>query len=175
MKQPKKDPKTGIILASLFLGMFGFAYLCVPLYRMFCQKTGYGGTPKIVQFHSTKTANRIIKVQFVANVHRDLRWKFTPLQHETTIKVGQNALAFYRAENLTEKPIIGMATYNVTPEKAGQYFSKVACFCFERQLLYPNQAMDMPVQFYIDPEIIQDPDLDDVKLITLSYTFFEVK
>ena len=175
MKPQKKESKTGVILAVTFFGMFGLAYLCVPLYRIFCQKTGYGGTPKIVQFASTKTANRKITVQFVANVHRDLRWKFTPLQHETTIKVGQNALAFYQAENLTDKPIIGMATYNVTPDKAGQYFSKVACFCFERQLLHPNQRMDMPVQFYIDPEIMDDPDLEDVNLITLSYTFFEVK
>lgn len=171
----KKDPKFGIILPSIILFMFAFAYACVPLYKLFCQKTGFAGTPKIVQKMSSKVGNRIITVQFVANVHRDLKWKFTPLQSEAKVRVGQNALAFFQAENLTKKPIIGMSTYNVTPDKAAPYFSKVACFCFERQLLMPHEAMEMPVQFYIDPEIVNDRDLEDVNLITLSYTFFEVK
>ncbi|MDP2194248.1 MAG: cytochrome c oxidase assembly protein, partial [Alphaproteobacteria bacterium] len=146
-----------------------------PLYRIFCQKTGYGGTPQIVQFPSNTIKNRSITIQFVANTHRDLNWQFIPLQHEITIKIGQNALAFYKAKNLTVKPIIGMATYNVTPEKAAPYFHKVACFCFERQLLYPGQDMEMPLQFYIDPLMLDDPDMKDIHLITLSYTFFEVK
>ncbi|MBP9752740.1 MAG: cytochrome c oxidase assembly protein [Proteobacteria bacterium] len=171
----KKDPNLGIVLPSVILVMFAFTYACVPLYKLFCQKTGFGGTPKIVQKTSNKLGSRMITVQFVANVHRDLKWKFTPLQHEIKVRVGQNALAFFRAENLTDKPIIGMSTYNVTPDKAGQYFSKVACFCFERQLLMPGEAMDMPVQFYIDPDLAKDKDLKDVNLITLSYTFFEVK
>lgn len=167
------DQKTGLILASVIFVMLGLAYAFVPLYKMFCQKTGFGGTPKIVELASTKSTNRSITIQFVANTQRDLKWSFVPLQSELMIKVGQNALAFYKAKNLTDRPIIGMATYNISPDKAGPYFSKVACFCFERQLLLPNQAMDMPVQFYIDPEIMDDPDLKDVNLITLSYTFFE--
>jgi cytochrome c oxidase assembly protein subunit 11 len=171
----QKDHKLQIVLGSVILVMFAFAYACVPLYKLFCQKTGFGGTPKIVQKSSNKMGARMITVQFVANVHRDLKWKFTPLQSEIKVRVGQNALAFFKAENLTDKPIIGMSTYNVTPDKAGPYFSKVACFCFERQLLMPGEAMDMPVQFYIDPEIMNDKDLNDVNLITLSYTFFEVK
>ncbi|CAO5678605.1 MAG: Cytochrome c oxidase assembly protein CtaG [Holosporales bacterium] len=171
----KNDPKLGIVLASIILVMFAFAYACVPLYKLFCQKTGFGGTPKIVQKTSTKLGARMITVQFVANVHRDLRWQFIPLQSQIKVRVGQNALAFFKAQNLTDKPIIGMSTYNVTPDKAGQYFSKVACFCFERQLLMPGESMDMPVQFYIDPDLVKDKDLNDVNLITLSYTFFEVK
>lgn len=173
--QKNKDQKTGVILTFVIFFMLAFAYACVPLYRLFCQKTGFAGTPKIVQMGSTKIGSRIIKVQFVGNVHRDLRWDFTPLQDEITIRVGQNALAFYRAKNLTKRPIIGMSTYNVSPDKAAPYFNKVACFCFERQLLSADEEMDMPVQFYIDPDIVNDPDLNDVHLITLSYTFFEIK
>ena len=175
MKEKNKNSKLALIIGIVMFVMFAFAYACVPLYRLFCQKTGFGGTPKIVAFQSKKMGSRFIKVQFVANTHRDLKWKFTPLQSEVKVKVGQNALAFYKAENLTNKPIIGMATYNVSPDKAGAYFCKVACFCFERQVLYPGEAMEMPVQFYIDPEVVKDPDLNDVSLITLSYTFFEVK
>lgn len=170
-----KESKTALIITTVIFVMFAFAYACVPLYRLFCQKTGFGGTPKIVSFQSYKTGSRIMRVQFVANTHRDLKWQFTPLQSEIKVRVGQNALAFYEAKNLTDKPIIGMATYNVSPDKAGAYFCKVACFCFEKQILMPGEAMEMPVQFYIDPEIVKDPDLNDVSLITLSYTFFEVK
>jgi len=171
---PQKSQKTGLYLSLVVFFMLALAYASVPLYRLFCQKTGFGGTPKIVGFKSTQIGSRTLTVQFVANVHRDLKWKFTPLQNEMTIRVGQNALAFYYAENLTSKPIIGMATYNVSPDKAGAYFHKVACFCFERQMLHPHEGMDMPLQFYIDPDIVKDPDLQDVKVITLSYTFFEV-
>lgn len=169
------DSKMMIILSSMVLVMFSLAYAFVPLYKLFCKKTGFAGTPKIGQKMSIKLGHRILTVQFVANTHRDLKWKFTPLQSETKVRVGQNALAFFNAENLTDKPIIGMATYNVTPDKAAPYFSKVACFCFERQLLLPHEVVDMPVQFYIDPDIVNDHDLDDVNFITLSYTFFEVK
>lgn len=175
MSKIKKDQKAGLILSIGIFLMFAFAYACVPLYRIFCQKTGFGGTPKIVAMKSLKTGTRFLDIQFVANTHRDLRWKFTPLQSNIKVRVGQNALAFYKAENLTNKPIIGMATYNVSPDKAGAYFCKVACFCFERQILMPGEVMEMPVQFYIDPEISKDPELNDVSLITLSYTFFEVK
>lgn len=174
-KMMREDVKTALIVAMMAFLMFALAYACVPLYRLFCQKTGFGGTPKIVAFQSHKMAAREMTVQFVANTHRDLKWKFTPLQNQMKIRVGQNALAFYKAENLTDKPIIGMATYNVSPDKAGAYFCKVACFCFERQMLMPGEVMEMPVQFYIDPEIMKDSDLNDVSLITLSYTFFEVK
>ena len=116
--------------------------------------------------------DREITVRFNADVHRDLPWYFRPLQTEIKVKVGENALAFYESQNWSNKPISGMATYNVTPDKAGIYFNKVACFCFEEQVLSPQQRVEMPVQFFIDPDFATDPDLKDVHTITLSYTFF---
>lgn len=171
----KNDSKLGIILGAGALGMLAFAYASVPLYRIFCQKTGFGGTPKIVDFYSQKTVDRTITVQFAGTTHRNLFWKFTPSQHSMKVKIGENALAFYKVENLTNEPIVGMATYNVAPDKAGIYFNKVACFCFEEQTLKPKQAMELPVQFFIDPEFATDPNLKDVQTITLSYTFFKLQ
>lgn len=153
--------------------MLAFAYASVPLYRIFCQKTGFGGTTQVAIAPSTKIVDRIMHVRFNADVHRDLPWNFRPMQVQIDVKVGQNALAFYESHNYSDKPIVGMATYNVTPDKAGVYFQKVACFCFEQQTLEPHQRVNMPVQFYIDPEIMNDPSLNDVNTITLSYTFFK--
>lgn len=152
--------------------MLAFAYASVPLYRIFCQKTGFGGTTQVAIAPSTKVIDRTIVVRFNADVHRDLPWFFRPLQVQIPVKVGENALAFYESRNDSREPIIGMATYNVSPDKAGIYFQKVACFCFEEQTLQPGQHVTMPVQFFIDPEIMNDPELNDVKTITLSYTFF---
>lgn len=172
----KHDKNLGIILFFISITMLALAYASVPLYRLFCAKTGFGGTPKINQVAiSEKTVDREITVQFVANTQKNLPWRFIPLQNQIKVKIGENALAFYRAENLSSKPIVGMATYNVSPDKAGIYFNKIACFCFEEQLLEPKQAMDMPVQFFVDPQFAQDPDLDGLNTITLSYTFFQFK
>lgn len=172
----KKDSNLAIILIFLCAAMLGLAYASVPLYRLICQKTGFGGTPQVAISASTHlSSSREIVVQFVANTHRDLPWKFNPLQHEMRIKIGENKLAYYKAENQAPYPIIGMATYNVSPDKAAIYFNKVQCFCFEQQRLEPGQAMDMPVLFFIDPEFEKDPGLKDVKTITLSYTFFQYK
>jgi len=165
----------GIILTSLVVTMLCFAYASVPLYRMFCQKTGYGGTTQVSKGESNQILDRVVTVRFNADVHRDLPWKFRPQQTSIRVRIGETALAFYEAENATDSPIVGMATYNVTPDKAGLYFNKVACFCFEQQLLNPNQRVDMPVQFFIDPEYANDPNLKDVHTITLSYTFFKFK
>lgn len=163
----------GVVLAGVVATMLAFAYASVPLYRMFCQKTGYGGTTQVAKTFSTQVVDRIITVRFNADIHRDLPWHFRPLQTEIKVKVGENALAFYESENWSDQPICGMATYNVTPDKAGIYFNKVACFCFEEQVLSPQQRVEMPVQFFIDPEFATDPDLKDVNTITLSYTFFK--
>jgi cytochrome c oxidase assembly protein subunit 11 len=171
----KEDSKLGIILGAFALGMLAVAFACVPIYKMFCQKTGYGGTPRVVDFMSSKTVDRTITVQFMGTTHRDLFWKFVPLQNQTKIRIGENAIAFYRTTNLTDHAIVGMATYNVAPDKAAIYFNKVACFCFEEQTLKARQTVDMPVQFFIDPEFANDPNLKDVDTITLSYTFFEIK
>lgn len=171
-----KDKSLPIILAATVIGMLGLAYASVPLYRLICQKTGFGGTPQKALSISNQIADgREITVQFVATTHRNLPWKFTPLQNEMKMKIGENKLAYYFAENLSEHSIIGMATYNVSPDKAAIYFNKVQCFCFEQQLLKPNQGMEMPVLFFISPEFADDPNLKDVKTITLSYTFFEYK
>ncbi|MCX7338811.1 MAG: cytochrome c oxidase assembly protein [Alphaproteobacteria bacterium] len=172
----KNDKNLAIILAAASFVMLGMAYASVPLYMLFCQKTGFGGTTQMAKAPSQQIIeDREVTVQFVANTHRDLPWLFKPLQSQTKIKVGENTMAFYLAENQSERPIIGMATYNVAPDKAAIYFSKVQCFCFDEQKLEPHQSMEMPVLFFLDPEFAKDPDLKDVKVITLSYTFFEFK
>lgn len=172
-----KNKATAVISASIIFGMLGLSFAAVPLYKAFCQKTGFGGTPKIVASPYLKGAvlNRKIRIQFNADTNPALPWRFHALQHEIPVQVGENALAFYQAQNLSDTPITGMATYNVTPDKAGKYFSKIVCFCFIEQILTPGQVMDMPVQFYLDPEIAKDPDCDDIKVITLSYTFHPYK
>jgi cytochrome c oxidase assembly protein subunit 11 len=162
----------GVILAGVVATMLVMAYASVPLYRLFCQKTGYGGTTQVAKIPSGKVVDRVITVRFNADTHRDLPWHFRPLQTEIKVKVGENALAFYESQNRSDQPVCGMATYNVTPDKAGIYFNKVACFCFEEQVLSPQQCVEMPVQFFIDPDFAHDPDLQDVDTITLSYTFF---
>ena len=166
---------TTLVLVLLF-AMIVLAFASVPLYRIFCQKTGYGGTPKIVAQGATHIVEgRPFKVRFAASTHRDLPWKFKPLQLEMEVLPGQNGLAFYQVTNRSQKSFVGIATYNVTPEKAGKYFNKIDCFCFEEQTLPAGQVIDMPVQFFIDPAIAKDPKLKDVHTITLSYTFFHAK
>ena len=146
----KKDKNLPIILVAMVVGMLGLAYASVPLYRLICQKTGFGGTPQKALLISDQIAgDREITVQFVANTHRNLPWKFRPLQNEIKMRIGENKLAYYFAENTSDRPIIGMATYNVSPDKAAIYFNKVQCFCFEQQLLKPQQGMEMPVLFFL--------------------------
>ncbi len=174
-KSPSKNKQTLIILAGVVTAMICMAFASVPLYRLFCQKTGYGGTTQVAVASSHVDRSRVIRVQFNADVNPKLPWRFQPSQHEIKVFAGQEALAFYQSENLTDQPITGMATYNVTPEKAGVYFTKIDCFCFIEQTLEPHQIVDMPVLFYIDPEIVKDPKLNDVTTITLSYTFFRIK
>ena len=171
---PPFDQKRLILfLGGLVIFMLGLAFLSVPLYRIFCAQTGFGGTPRIATAKDLPTTikERKIKVYFT-NTHRDLPWSFETKQLSTLVRLGQTKIVFYRAKNTSNKPIVGMATYNVTPEKAASYFNKIACFCFEEQLLKPGESMDMPLQFFIDPDFEQDSLLDDVNEITLSYTFF---
>ncbi len=154
--------------------MVGLAYAAVPLYRLFCQVTGYGGTTQTAEAAPSEIGERIIKVRFNADVGAALPWRFRPVQREMTLRVGETGLALYRANNQGQNAISGQATFNVTPLKAGIYFNKIECFCFTEQRLEPGQTVDMPVSFFIDPEISKDPNLDDVKTITLSYTFFQL-
>ncbi|CAM4555053.1 cytochrome c oxidase assembly protein COX11, mitochondrial isoform X1 [Lepidochelys kempii] len=167
-------------IAAAAVGMVGMSYAAVPLYRLYCQATGLGGSA--VAGHDSDqietmepVKDRIIKVTFNADVHASLHWNFRPQQTEIYVVPGETALAFYKAKNSTDKPVIGISTYNVVPFEAGQYFNKIQCFCFEEQRLNPQEEVDMPVFFFIDPEFAEDPRMANVDLITLSYTFFEAK
>ncbi|KAL1129371.1 hypothetical protein AAG570_013898 [Ranatra chinensis] len=156
------------------------SYAAVPLYRIFCQAYGYGGTTgnevsgEVVE-NMKKVTTRPIKVRFNADVNASMRWNFRPQQTEIVVVPGETALAFYTARNPADTPVTGISTYNVVPFEAGQYFNKIQCFCFEEQMLNPHEQVDMPVFFYIDPEFAEDPKMELVDSITLSYTFFEAK
>ena len=169
----KRKQKTLLLVMSVVFFMGALSYASVPLYKLFCQVTGYGGTTQVVENTSDKVLDRSIIVRFDANVNPALDWKFLPTQRSLELSLGENALAFYRAENTGSTPVVGTATFNVTPDKAGIYFNKVECFCFQEHLLAPNQIIDMPVSFFIDPDMANDPNLDGVTTITLSYTFFK--
>ncbi|MBN8888903.1 MAG: cytochrome c oxidase assembly protein [Rhodospirillales bacterium 70-18] len=160
------------LLAGVVAGMTGLSFAAVPLYRMFCEATGYGGTPQIGPSVSPGVVARPIVVRFNADTHPGLPWRFTPLESEARLQLGEERLAFYTATNRAETAVTGVATYNVTPEKAAKYFHKTACFCFDQQTLGPRQDMQFPLSFYVDPAIATDPSTADVRTITLSYTFF---
>ena len=160
------------LLAGVVAGMTGLSFAAVPLYRMFCEATGYGGTPQIGPSVSPGVVARPIVVRFNADTHPGLPWRFTPLESEARLQLGEERLAFYTATNRAETALTGVATYNVTPEKAAKYFHKTACFCFDQQTLGPRQDMQFPLSFYVDPAIATDPSTADVRTITLSYTFF---
>lgn len=168
----RRHTVTALLLSGIVAGMVGLSYASVPLYRLFCQVTGYGGTTQVASEAPAEVLDRTITVRFNADIAPGLAWSFEPVQRDMTVKIGETALAFYRARNLTDRPITGMATFNVTPDKTGQYFDKIACFCFEQQRLEPGQVVDMPVSFFIDPQLAKDRGMNDVTDITLSYTFF---
>lgn len=159
-------------LAALAVGMVMLAYASVPLYRLFCQVTGYGGTTREGVYHQQKIFDRQINITFNADTDPNLPWKFAPGEKLRKVRVGEQALTYFTAENSSSQPVTGRAVYNVVPHKAGQYFVKIACFCFNEQTLSAHQKVNMPVSFYIDPAIMDDHELDDVHTITLSYTFF---
>ena len=151
------------------------SYASVPLYRIFCQITGYGGTTQQVENLPKFVHDREITIRFNAITYEGLPWKFENQQKEVKLKVGEHKLAFFSATNLADKPTTGTATYNVTPHKVGEYFAKIQCFCFEEQTLEAGETIEFPVSFYIDPEILNDKDAQEVSTITLSYTFFPLK
>jgi cytochrome c oxidase assembly protein subunit 11 len=168
----RRNARTGVVLTGIVAGMVGLSFASVPLYRLFCQVTGYGGTTQIAAAAPGAVTERVIKVRFNADTAPDLPWSFKPVQREIALKVGESGLAYYRARNLAAEAVTGTSTFNVTPLKAGRYFSKVQCFCFDEQRLEAGQELDMAVSFFVDPEILSDRNLDEVKTITLSYTFF---
>ncbi len=165
-----------IVLACLGLvgGMVGLAYASVPLYRMFCQVTGFGGTTQRTTTASSSVLDRTVTVRFDANVAPGLPWTFVSVSPPMTVKLGETAIATYKATNTSDLPTIGTAAYNVVPDQAGVFFNKLQCFCFTEQTLAPGQSLDMPVQFFVDPAMATDKDGRRVNEITLSYTFFPV-
>lgn len=164
--------KVAGILFGVAFAMLGAAYAAVPLYKIFCQVTGYGGTTQRAEAASDIVLNRKMDVRFDANTNSNLPWTFKPVQRKITLKIGETKLAFYRATNNSKETVTGTASFNVSPEIAGSYFNKIACFCFTEQTLKPGETVDMPVSFFIDPEIVKDPDAKVLSEITLSYTFY---
>lgn len=171
--------RTGVLAALMAVAMIGLAYAAVPLYQMFCQVTGFGGTTQVAAVlpsaaERAAVAGRSVKVRFDANVAPGLPWRFRPKAVEVKVPIGEKRLAFYAATNTTATPVTGRAVFNVSPDVAGQYFVKIACFCFTEQTLAPGETVDMPVSYYIDPAIADDPVASKVDEITLSYTFYAV-
>ena len=167
--------KVVMVTASVALAMLALGMSAKPLYNTFCKVTGYGGTTRIAEARSQVVLEREITVRFDANTRSDLNWTFAPQDVSMKVKLGQNALAFYIAKNNSSRPVVGTASYNVTPVKAAPYFSKLECFCFTEQLLQPGEEVKMPVLFFVDPLMADDERLDEVKTITLSYTFHNVE
>ena len=167
-----KNLKVGVLVASLPVVMLGLAYAAVPLYAMFCQATGYGGTTQRVVKASDVVLERTVTVLFDANTGGHMPWIFEPVQRSIDVKLGENAIAYYRATNTSSKTVKGTATFNVDPPAAGIHFNKIACFCFTEQTLEPGQSVEMPVTFYVDPALAADRDARTIQTIVLSYTFF---
>jgi len=175
-----RNISTLLYLISAAVLTCGASYAAVPLYRMFCSATSYGGTTQVghdsekVEAMETKK-DRLLQIKFTADTAAQMQWNFRPQQDSINVYAGETALAFYTAKNPTDKPIDGISTYNVIPFEAGQYFNKIQCFCFEEQRLNSQEEVDMPVFFYIDPDYLEDPFLEDIDTVYLSYTFFESK
>ena len=171
------DPKRrhsilALALVGLVAGMVGLSFASVPLYRVFCQVTGYGGVPQRAEKAPGEVLDRTVTIRFDGNVDRSLPWTFAPVQQTMDVKIGDTALAFFKASNNSSVPVSGRAIFNVSPELAGRYFTKIECFCFKQQTLAAGQTVDMPVTFFVDPKFVEDEDTKDISEITLSYTFY---
>lgn len=165
--------RTVIKLSAVVATMGTLVWASVPLYYWFCAVTGFGGTPATSETASEVVLEDTIKIRFDASRASGMPWEFKPVQREMEIRIGETGLAFYEAYNPTDRPIAGTSTFNVTPFQAGGYFTKIDCFCFEEQVLQPGERVQMPVTFYVDPEIVADREAKYVNRITLSYTFYE--
>lgn len=171
----KKNARLGLTVLGVVFLMVGLAYASVPLYKLFCSVTGFGGTTQVAQNLPGNVLERTVTVKFNAETNRNLAWEFEPEQREIKVRLGQRGLTAYFAHNKLSTPSTGMAVYNVTPLKAGKYFHKIECFCFNEQTLAPTERVNMPVMFFVDPSMADDPAMDDVTEITLSYTFFKAQ
>jgi cytochrome c oxidase assembly protein subunit 11 len=166
-----KNTRLLLVCVVVFVGMVGAAYAAVPLYRLFCQKTGFGGTPKRAEAASGKVVDQSIVVRFDTNT-RDVPWRFEAEQTSQVTKFGATGLAFFKVTNNSDKPVTGRAAYNVVPESVSPYFSKLECFCFTDQTLEPGETKEFPVAYFIDPLILKDKDARQAQEVTLSYTFY---
>ncbi|NVD38039.1 cytochrome c oxidase assembly protein [Ensifer sp. HO-A22] len=171
----QKQRSNGVIVGTcvaFVVGMTGMAYAAVPLYDMFCRVTGYNGTTQRVEQASDVILDEKVKVTFDANTSGGLPWEFKPVQRDIDVRIGETVQVMYRAKNLSSKPTTGQATFNVTPMQAGAYFNKVQCFCFTETTLQPGEEMEMPVVFFVDPDMVKAVETKDIKTLTLSYTFY---
>ncbi|WP_026756375.1 cytochrome c oxidase assembly protein [Sediminimonas qiaohouensis] len=169
-----KQQKTVVQLVGVVVLMGGLAWASVPFYDWFCRVTGFGGVTGVAEAGSDRILDETIKVRFDGSKERGMPWEFKPMQREMEVRIGETGLAFYEAYNPTDHPIAGQAAYNVTPYEAGGFFTKIDCFCFTEQVLQPGERVEMPVTFYVDPEIVDDREGQYVHQITLSYTFYEI-
>ena len=168
----RRNTRTALLAGGVVVGMTGLAFAAVPLYDIFCQVTGFGGTTQRAEHAPDQILDRVVIVQFDANMARGLGWEFGPVERRVHVRIGEPTEVAYQATNISDRPTVGTATFNVTPETVGAYFMKVECFCFTEQELAPGESVIMPMLFYIDPALADDPLLDYVDTITLSYTFY---
>ncbi|PVA10399.1 cytochrome c oxidase assembly protein [Pelagivirga sediminicola] len=174
MAKTDKTQRTVFMLVGVVLTMGALAWASVPFYDWFCRVTGFGGITGVAEMESDRILDQTIKVRFDGSLERDMPWEFKPEVREMELRIGETGLAFFEAYNPTDRPVAGQAAYNVTPYEAGGFFEKIECFCFTEQVLQPGERVDMPVTFYIDPDIVDDRDAKYTKVITLSYTFYEI-
>ena len=178
-----RNRRTALVMVGFALAMLGLGFAAVPLYRMFCQVTGFGGTTQRATESDAALAERFarsagagtISIRFDGSIDRGMPWQFAPAQTTQTVAIGQRSMAFFTAKNLSDHAITGKASFNVEPEQAGPYFNKIQCFCFTEQTLKPGEEARMPVLYYVDPKALDDPNMKGVEQITLSYTFHEFK
>lgn len=177
MQLSQKNRTVGLKLAGGVFAMLALAFVSVPLYNLYCKKTGFGGATQVASAPAPQDAilNRTVKIRFNTDVAPGLDWKFKPTSNEVEIKIGEAQKILYHVQNNGKSDEVGVAMYNVQPDRAGLYFNKVQCFCFDEKLLKPGESAELPVQFFVDPAIAKDKQMDDVKTITLSYTFFAAK
>jgi cytochrome c oxidase assembly protein subunit 11 len=169
------NSRIALRLVGVVLLMGVLAWVAVPFYSWFCKTTGFGGTPNVAEAESDVILDELITIRFDANVERGMPWKFKPVVNEMTLRIGETGLAFFEATNPTDRVIAGAASYNVSPDQAGYYFDKIQCFCFTEQVLQPHETVQMPVSFFVDPELVKDKEAGYIRNITLSYTFHETE
>ncbi|MCX7888775.1 MAG: cytochrome c oxidase assembly protein [Rhodobacteraceae bacterium] len=173
MTAPARPGRTALMLVGVALTMASLSFAAVPFYSWFCRVTGYGGTPERAAAAPGPILDRTMMIRFDANVDRTMPWEFRPVQNTMRVRIGETALAFFEAYNPTGRVVAGTASFNVAPDQAGGYFDKIDCFCFTEQVLQPGERVQMPVTFFVDPAIVDDPEAGGIREITLSYTFFE--